>query len=159
VVEPDAARLASKERERIMLTDAAKAEFAKLHERESHQRNSDRERAIKAIRRGVPLGEVVNCSCHTDPPTRNGCFGVCEDAVSAIIAVFDEVRNDWHPIGTMPTDDTLFLAATADGRMMIWRGDILAHSLRERTPHHLQFPATHWMPLPWPPPRRELSPV
>jgi len=55
---------------------------------------TDRERAILALRRGVPLGEVVMCSCHTNPPTRNGCFGVCEDAVAAIIKAFEEVRAE-----------------------------------------------------------------
>lgn len=55
---------------------------------------TDRERAIKAIRRAVPLDEVVTCSCFTDPPTRNGCFGVCEDTVAAIIAAFEEVRAE-----------------------------------------------------------------
>lgn len=53
---------------------------------------TDRERAIAAIRRGVPLGQVVKCSCYTNPPTRNGCFGVCEDAVAAIVASYEEVR-------------------------------------------------------------------
>lgn len=57
---------------------------------------TDRERAIKAIRRGVPLGEVVMCSCHITPPTRNGCFGVCEDSVSAIISAFEEVRAETY---------------------------------------------------------------
>ena len=55
---------------------------------------TDRERAIHAIRRGVPLGEVVMCSCHTKPPTRNGCFGVCEDSVAAIIASYEDVRRE-----------------------------------------------------------------
>lgn len=36
---------------------------------------TDRERAIKALRRGVPLGMVVMCSCFSTPPRRNGCFG------------------------------------------------------------------------------------
>ncbi len=58
------------------------------------QTMTDRERAIKAIRRGVPLGEVVKCSCFTDPPTRNGCFGACEDSVAAIISAFEEVREE-----------------------------------------------------------------
>lgn len=58
------------------------------------QTMSDRERAILAIRRGVPLGEVVKCSCYTSPPTRNGCFGVCEDTVAAIIAAFEDVRAE-----------------------------------------------------------------
>jgi len=55
---------------------------------------TDRERAIKAIRRGVPLGDVVKCACFTNPPTRHGCLGVCEDAVAAIIAAFEEVRAE-----------------------------------------------------------------
>ena len=55
---------------------------------------TDRERAIKALRRGVPLGEVVKCSCFTTPPTRNGCFGVCEDSVAAIIASYEEIREE-----------------------------------------------------------------
>lgn len=58
------------------------------------EKMTDRERAIKAIRRGVPLGQVVNCSCNTDPPTRHGCFGVCEDSVAAIISAFEEVRAE-----------------------------------------------------------------
>ncbi len=58
------------------------------------QKMTDRERAILAIRRGVPLGEVVKCSCNTNPPTRNGCFGVCEDSVAAIIAAFEAIRAE-----------------------------------------------------------------
>lgn len=60
---------------------------------------TDRERAIQAIRRGVPLGKVVMCSCNTDPPTRNGCFGVCEDSVAAIIASYEAVRQDAFDLG------------------------------------------------------------
>jgi hypothetical protein len=55
---------------------------------------TDRERAIQALRRGVPLGEVVKCSCFTTPPTRNGCFGVCEDAVAAIVASYEAMREE-----------------------------------------------------------------
>lgn len=54
----------------------------------------------------------------------------------------------WLPISTAPKDHTLFLAATSDGRMMIFRGDLLARALDARAPDHLTFPATHWMPLP-----------
>lgn len=63
---------------------------------------TDRERAILAIRRGVPLGEVVKCSCYADPPTRNGCFGVCEDSVAAIIASYEDVRRE---ASTMNAED------------------------------------------------------
>lgn len=55
---------------------------------------TDRERAIKAVRRGVPLGEVVLCACFTDPPKRKGCFGVCEETVEAIIASYVDVRRE-----------------------------------------------------------------
>jgi hypothetical protein len=55
---------------------------------------TDRERAIQAIRRGVPLGEIAMCSCHTNPPTRTGCFGVCEDSVAAIIASYEDIRRE-----------------------------------------------------------------
>ncbi len=34
--------------------------------------------------------------------------------------------EEWQPIETAPKDETLFLTATSDGRVMIWRGDILA---------------------------------
>jgi hypothetical protein len=54
---------------------------------------TDRERAIQAIRRGTPLGEHVKCACFSDPPTRNRCFGVCEDTVAAVIASYEEVRR------------------------------------------------------------------
>lgn len=54
---------------------------------------------------------------------------------------------EWQPIETVPTDDTMFLAVCADGRMMLWRGSIFKYQ-NSRTPDHLQFPATHWMPLP-----------
>lgn len=57
--------------------------------------------------------------------------------------------NGWHPIATMPREETQVLACVADdGRMMIWNTKILWHSLMNKTPRHLQFPATHWMPLP-----------
>jgi hypothetical protein len=55
---------------------------------------TDRERAIAALRRGVPLGEAVKCSCFTNTPTRNGCFGVCEDTVDAIVASYEALRKE-----------------------------------------------------------------
>lgn len=61
------------------------------------------------------------------------------------------LKTAWQSIETAPKDDTLFLAATGDGRMMIWNGKILATATARGTPNHLSFPATHWMPLPQPP--------
>jgi hypothetical protein len=65
---------------------------------------TDRERAIAAIRRGVPLGQYVKCSCNTNPPTRKGCFGVCEDSVDAIVTSYEalraELRQDNNGDGT-----------------------------------------------------------
>jgi hypothetical protein len=57
----------------------------------------------------------------------------------------------WRPIATIPDDDSLVLAYVPDGRMMIWKASLLHQTLRERTPHHLQFPATHFRSLPLPP--------
>lgn len=56
----------------------------------------------------------------------------------------------WRRIESLPTNG-LLLAVTADGRMMIWEASILANAFNSKTPNHLQFPATHWMPLPEPP--------
>lgn len=59
----------------------------------------------------------------------------------------------WLPIESAPKDETLFLAYCPadedfpDGRMMIWKGSIFAFQ-KNPTPNHLQFPATHWRPLP-----------
>lgn len=63
----------------------------------------------------------------------------------------------WQDIETAPKDDTMFLACCADGRMMIWSGRIFALQ-DERTPDHLRFPATDWMPLPKPPAMQSSSP-
>ena len=64
---------------------------------------------------------------------------------------------EWQPIETVPTDNTMFIAYCPpdakwpNGRMMMWSGEIFAKS--DRAPFHLQYPATHWMPLPSPPVR------
>jgi len=65
-----------------------------------------------------------------------------------------KVEGDgWRPIESAPKDETLFLAYCPadedfpDGRMMIWKGSIFAFQ-KNPTPNHLQFPATHWRPLP-----------
>ena len=60
-------------------------------------------------------------------------------------------ENAWGPIESAPKGDEIFMAATADGRIMIFRGSILANMMKRSTPDHLQFPATHWRPLPSPP--------
>lgn len=67
--------------------------------------------------------------------------------------------SDWQPIETRPRDDSQFLACTEDGRVMIFNGIILDRILTndDRAPKHLQFPATHWMPLPTPPERNAHS--
>lgn len=72
---------------------AARARHPTIISRERNMHMTDRERAIRAIRRGVPLGDVVLCSCHSTPPTRKGCFGVCEDSVAAIIASYEDIRR------------------------------------------------------------------
>ncbi len=64
---------------------------------------------------------------------------------------------DWRPIDTVPTGDEIFMAATADGRISIFRGSIVANMRRPDTPNHLQFPATHWLPLPPAPTRKDAA--
>jgi len=59
--------------------------------------------------------------------------------------------SQWLPIDTMPKGDEIFMAATADGRIMIFRGSILANMMKKSTPDHLQFPAIAWRDLPAPP--------
>jgi hypothetical protein len=57
----------------------------------------------------------------------------------------------WQPIATVPTDRRMFLVF-GDGKMSIWRGDILADARNPRTPIHLSMRyVTHWMRLPEPP--------
>ena len=58
---------------------------------------------------------------------------------------------EWRPIDTMPKGEAIFMAATADGRIMIFRGSILANMIKRSTPDHLQFPAVAWKLLPSPP--------
>lgn len=77
---------------------------------------------------------------------------VARGALSQIAALRSvEEKGGWKPIETAPKDDTQFLATTSDGRMMIWAGRLLRSLRGTHTPFHLQFPATHWMPLPAPP--------
>jgi hypothetical protein len=71
------------------------------------------------------------------------------DAILAALA--QQTPEGWRDIASAPTDDTVFLAATADGRMMIWRGHFLVTAMKDSTPDRLQYPATHWRPLPAPP--------
>ena len=64
---------------------------------------------------------------------------------------------NWQEISSLPTGDEMILAWCppckdfVDGRMMIWRGIILARNLKGPTPAQLSFPATHWAHLPAPP--------
>ena len=80
-----------------------------------------------------------------------------EELASALAAAYldatvasasDPAPVGWRDIASAPKDGTLFLAATADGRVVIFRGDILATAMKKGTPNHLQFPAIAWMPLP-----------
>lgn len=82
--------------------------------------------------------------CESSAPWRNDALSAAQQAGEA---------DRWRPIATAPKDETLFLAACPpdanfpDGRVMIWKGSIFAFQ-NDRTPEHLKFPATHWMPLP-----------
>lgn len=78
------------------------------------------------------------------------------EGIVAAIHAYEE-PDMWQNISTAPTGEELFLAYCPpdfdfrDGRMMIVRGSILVSMLNPKTPRHLQFPATHWRPLPTPP--------
>lgn len=109
---------------------------------------TDRERAIKAIRRGVPLGEVVLCSCHSTPPRRSGCFGVCEDSVQAIIASYEDLRRE-TPIGTAQgvSDcgawDANATEAQVNSACMSYRHDF--GIMPEGDRNQLRFEAREWL--------------
>lgn len=51
----------------------------------------------------------------------------------------------WNSIETLPTEDSEVIAATDDGRAMIWSSAILSRVMSGKQPFHLQFPATRWM--------------
>lgn len=78
------------------------------------------------------------------------------EAIKTLLADRSDDISPWQPIATLPDhvpeDDDCILAATDDGRRMIWRIVLLKHQLantaRGRQPAHLQFPATRWMRLP-----------
>lgn len=57
-------------------------------------------------------------------------------------------RMPWRDINTLPTDDVQVLAATEDGRVMIWSTEILSRVMSGKQPFHLQFPANRWMHIP-----------
>lgn len=54
-------------------------------------------------------------------------------------------RNLWQHIETLPSEDTEVIAATDDGRVMIWSSAILSRVMSGVQPFHLKFPATRWM--------------
>ena len=89
-----------------------------------------------------------------DPIGADTEFELSEGQATALLRA-RENADGWRPIETAPKDGTLILAWVPDGRMMIWRADLLAHGLSARTPEHLKFPATHWRPLPAPPEKKE----
>lgn len=76
----------------------------------------------------------------------------CEERDAALSELAKlRAEAEWQPIETMPKGEEIFMAATVDGRIMIFRGSILASMMKCSTPGHLQFPAVAWKPLPSPP--------
>lgn len=53
----------------------------------------------------------------------------------------------WQKVEKLPTlhAESLILAKTADSRMMMFHRNILQGAMSEKTPKHLQFPATHFI--------------
>lgn len=59
---------------------------------------------------------------------------------------------EWSPIDLLKQQAVsaagmLVVASCEDGRCMIWRADNLLTAQEPKTPEHLRFPATRWMPL------------
>lgn len=71
----------------------------------------------------------------------------CPDPVGCDIKEVLSADICWQPASTIPNDDTVLLAKTADGRMLVWRGSILRHQLSRYTPEHLRFPIIGWIDL------------
>lgn len=71
---------------------------------------------------------------------------VQSDDFAALIEMVERVQ--WRAIESLPDGDEMIIARTDDGRVMVWRANILARNLRGPTPEHLQFPATHWTNIP-----------
>lgn len=103
---------------------------------------------------------------HAEPiiwaePTQleDGAEGIFDAVVSKVrtdlcsMPLYAEAQS-WRPIDCLMNYDGLILACTADGRRMMWDAAMLLRlggPMSESAPQHLQFPATHWMPLPEPP--------
>ncbi len=110
-----------------------------------------------AVENRLPLIETMLEKCRDDPAVVRG-LAVAKTALKELAS-----RTAWQPIETMPTGEELILAwvppdgGFPDGRMMIWKASILARQFEpgQRTPNHLQYPATRWMLLPAPPPAGE----
>ena len=84
---------------------------------------------------------------------RGRAIGKIRDEVAAALSELAKLRAEaeWRPIESAPKGDEIFMAATADGRITIVRGSILANMMKRSTPDHLQFPAVAWKLLPSPP--------
>lgn len=98
-------------------------------------------------------GEMAHVVTYGETPEDCAKAAKAQDFWQGAVREFS-FRGDadiWKPIVALPDDDSLVLAFVPDGRMMIWKASLLRQALRERTPEHLQFPATHWRSLPNPP--------
>lgn len=98
-----------------------------------------RERAIRALEAWVRAYQPL--------PGTYGEVLHDEVLVDAVAAEFG-----WRPIETLPEDDRLVLAKTADGRRMLWPTALLRGNLKRaaagREPEHLKFPAVAWTEIP-----------
>ena len=100
--------------------------------------------------------EALGCSRSVNGYFSDATLHKFGDMIAALSAALSEARGkvgeaEWRPIETVPRGEEIFMAATADGRIMIFRGSILANMMKRSTPDHLQFPAVAWKPLPSPP--------
>jgi hypothetical protein len=54
--------------------------------------DDDRKAAEASIRRGVPIGHVVPCSCFDESRKSRGCVGLCGDTVDTVSAAIADAR-------------------------------------------------------------------
>lgn len=95
-------------------------------------------------------GEMVHVVTYGETPEDCALAAKAQDFWQGAIREFS-FKGDadvWMPILSLPDDARLVMAWTPDGRMMIWKASLLRQALRERTPEHLQFPASHWREMP-----------
>jgi hypothetical protein len=85
-----------------------------------------------------------------DPEAEASFLMELVSALEAIQAENERLRKSvvWQPIESLPNDGLVMAYRADTGRMIIVDVAMLRGMMHSTMPYHLQFPATHWMPLP-----------